>query len=161
VKRHRALESLSRDHHHALLVAQRLKRATEPAADEARSAFLDYWEADGREHFREEEEVLLPALAHFADPEQPVIARVLIDHVRIRRFAAELADAQPVATLHGLGEELEQHVRREERGLFPLIEHARGRVRRTGRAACLRQLPRSAASAFGSYPSPNVTATGA
>jgi iron-sulfur cluster repair protein YtfE (RIC family) len=124
VKRHRALESLSRDHHHALVVAQRLKRATEPAADEARSAFLDYWEADGREHFREEEEVLLPALARFADPEQPVIARVLIDHVRIRRFAAELADAPPVATLQGLGEELEQHVRREERELFPLIERA-------------------------------------
>lgn len=124
MKRHPALESLSRDHHHALVVAQRLKRATEPTADEARSAFLDYCEADGREHFREEEEVLLPALARFADPEQPVIARVLIDHVRIRRLAAELAGAEPVATLHGLGEELERHVRREERELFPLIERA-------------------------------------
>jgi iron-sulfur cluster repair protein YtfE (RIC family) len=68
--------------------------------------------------------VLLPALARFADPEQPVIAKVLIDHVRIRRFAAELADAKLVATLHCLGEELEHHVRREERELFPLIERA-------------------------------------
>lgn len=124
MKRHPALASLSRDHHYALVVAQRLKRASESNADEARTAFLDYWEADGSEHFREEEEVLLPALARFADPDQPVIARVLIDHARIRRAAGELATAVPVAALHAIGEELEQHVRREERGLSGLTERA-------------------------------------
>lgn len=122
MKRHPALESLSREHHHALVVAQRLKRATDSTADEARAAFLDYWDRDGREHFHEEEEILLPALARFADPDQPMIARVLIDHVRIRRFAAELADAGPLDDLHALGRELERHVRREERELFGLIE---------------------------------------
>lgn len=61
MKRHPALESLSRDHHHALVVAQRLKRPTDSTAADARAAFLQYWQADGREHFREEEEVLLPA----------------------------------------------------------------------------------------------------
>ncbi len=124
MKRHPALQSLSRDHHHALVVAQRLKRATDSSTSEARVAFLDYWEPDGREHFRQEEEVLLPALARFTDPDQPVIARILIDHVRIRRLAGELTDAESLATLHALGEELEQHVRREERELFGLIERA-------------------------------------
>jgi iron-sulfur cluster repair protein YtfE (RIC family) len=124
VKRHPALESLSRDHHHALVVAQRLKRATDGTADEARAAFVQYWQTEGQEHFREEEEILLPALARFANPDQPVVARVLIDHVRIRRLAAERADLESTATLHRLGEELEQHVRREERELFPIIEEA-------------------------------------
>jgi iron-sulfur cluster repair protein YtfE (RIC family) len=112
------------------VVAQRLKRATGATATEARTAFLNYWEGEGRDHFRQEEELLLPTLARFADPDQPVIARVLIDHVRIRRFAAELAvpessaDPESSAVLHALGDELEQHVRREERELFGLIERA-------------------------------------
>lgn len=122
MKRHPALEQLSRDHHHALVVAQRLKRAQASTADEAREAFLDYWTSEGRAHFREEEEILLPTLARFTDPDQPVVTRVLLDHVRIRRLAAELADDSPLAQLHTLGAELQQHVRREERDLFGVIE---------------------------------------
>ena len=123
MKRHEALAALSRDHHHALVVAQRLKRANETAAAEAREAFLEYWRADGQRHFREEEDILLPAYAGFGDPEAPVLARVLVDHVRIRRLAHEVASARPsLDTLHILGEQLSAHVRREERELFPLIE---------------------------------------
>jgi hemerythrin-like domain-containing protein len=125
VKRHDALAALSRDHHHALVVAQRLKRASETTAADARQAFLEYWRADGQRHFREEEEILLPSYAGHGDPDLPVVARVLIDHVRIRRLADEVAtDAPPIAVLHVLGEQLADHVRREERELFPLIERA-------------------------------------
>lgn len=125
VKRHDALAALSRDHHHALVVAQRLKRARQTNARDARQAFLDYWRADGQRHFREEEEILLPTYARHGDLELPIVARVLIDHVQIRRLADELATGRPsIATLHVLGEELAEHVRREERELFPLIERA-------------------------------------
>jgi hypothetical protein len=123
VKRHRALEQLSRDHHVALVVARRLKRAGEADAEEARNAFLGYWRGDGREHFREEEEILLPTFAGFSDPDVPAVAGALIDHVRIRRLAQQVAVESPsLALLHALGTRLEQHVRREERELFPLIE---------------------------------------
>lgn len=123
LKRHDALAALSRDHHHALVVAQRLKRANESTAAEAREAFLDYWRADGQRHFREEEEILLPSYAGFGDPGQPVIARVLIDHIRIRRLAHEVAsDSSGPPVLRALGAQLDEHVRREERELFPLIE---------------------------------------
>ncbi len=125
MKRHDALAALSRDHHHALVVAQRLKRASETTAADARQAFLEYWRADGQRHFREEEEILLPSYAGHGDPDLPVVARVLIDHVRIRRLADEIAtDAPPIAVLHVLGEQLADHVRREERELYPLIERA-------------------------------------
>ena len=125
MKRHNALAPLSRDHHHALVVAQRLKHASEATAADARNAFLEYWRADGQRHFREEEEILLPSYAGHGGVEEPIVARVLIDHVRIRRLADELsADAAPIAALHALGELLGEHVRREERELFPLIERA-------------------------------------
>lgn len=125
MKRHDALAALSRAHHHALVVAQRLKRATDSTAAEARDRFLEYWRADGERHFREEEDVLLPACAGFSDLEEPIVARVLVDHVRIRRLAHEMASDNPsLDALHTLGGQLGTHVRREERELFPLIEQA-------------------------------------
>lgn len=124
MKRHRALQPLSRDHHVALVAAQRLRRADEPA--QARDAFLAFWREHGAKHFRIEEEVLLPAFAAHADPDAECVARMLIDHARIRAAAARLADDAdpPVETLHELGTMLERHVRLEEREVFPLIEAA-------------------------------------
>ena len=123
MKRHPALEQLSRDHHHALVVAQRLKRADGATAAQAREAFLAYWDADGRAHFREEEEVLLPACAGHLDVEAPLVARVLTDHVTIRHLAGRLAAGDRALDLvHVLGLRLERHVRHEERELFPEIE---------------------------------------
>lgn len=125
MKRHDALAALSRDHHHALVAAHRLKRASETTAAEARDRFLGYWNADGQRHFREEEDTLLPAYAGFGNPDEPVLARVLVDHVRIRWLAHEAArPSASLDALHTLGEQLEAHVRREERELFPLIEQA-------------------------------------
>jgi hypothetical protein len=126
MKRDPALVSLSRDHHQALFVAQKLRRATTQTADEARAAFIAFWEGHGRAHFRLEEEVLLPAYAAFGDPHHPVVARVLCDHVAIRHRADALArDSAPaVADLHAAGDRLAEHVRLEERQLFPLVEDA-------------------------------------
>jgi hemerythrin-like domain-containing protein len=126
LKRHQALEQLSRDHHRALVAAQALKRASESTAADARDRFLSYWDPEGRWHFRQEEEILLPACARFIDPEHPLIAKVLTDHVRIRHLASEAATSgvPAAAALHELGRELEKHVRREERELFPLIEQS-------------------------------------
>jgi hypothetical protein len=61
VKRSDALAPLSRQHHHGLSAALKLKRADAAAAPEARAAFLEFWDREGRDHFRVEEELLLPA----------------------------------------------------------------------------------------------------
>jgi hypothetical protein len=66
MKRSSALAPASRDHHHALVVAVQLRRVTPYTAEQARDAFLAYWREDGHEHFREEEEVLLPAYGRHA-----------------------------------------------------------------------------------------------
>jgi hemerythrin-like domain-containing protein len=124
MKRHPALQQLSRDHHHALVVAHRLKCVSHVSAKEAQTAFIAYWDPDGRNHFREEEEILLPALVRYVDPEPPIIARVLSDHKRIRGLVEDVSDWPRLERLRALGADLEQHVRREERELFPLIEHS-------------------------------------
>lgn len=126
MKRDPALVSLSRDHHEALFVAQRLRRASAETAAEARTRFLAYWQSHGRSHFRLEEEVLLPAYAEYGDAHHELLALTLCDHVAIRQQADALArdPASPVAALHQLGADIATHVRREERELFPLIEQA-------------------------------------
>jgi hemerythrin-like domain-containing protein len=123
VKRQRALRPLSRDHHVALVAAQRLRRATAEDVATARDAFLEFWREHGAHHFRVEEEVLLPAFAVHADPHAECVARMLMDHVRIRAAARRLESGEAtVEALHELGTMLERHVRLEEREVFPLIE---------------------------------------
>lgn len=126
MKRAPALTSLSRDHHQALFVAQKLRRASAGSAAEARAALVAYWEGHGRAHFRSEEEVLLPAYAAHGDPYDPLVARVLCDHVAIRQRvdALDRDSTATVGALHELGGLISDHVRLEERELFPLIESA-------------------------------------
>lgn len=126
MKRSDALAPLSRQHHQGLFAAMKLKRADAAGAAEARAAFVDFWEREGRDHFRVEEEVLLPAYARYGEHDHPAVVRVLVDHVDLRRRGEDVAaaaDPDPAA-LNELGERLEGHIRHEERVLFPLIEEA-------------------------------------
>lgn len=126
MKRSEALAILSRDHHQALVVASQLTRVNGATVHEARSRFLDYWTRHGRRHFRLEEELLLPAYASYGDPYNPLVQRVLGDHVAIRAQAARCQRLPDIAPedLRELGQALAAHVRREERQLFPMIEDA-------------------------------------
>jgi hypothetical protein len=124
MKRTDALKGLSHQHHQGLFAALKLKRAQRATALEARTAFLDFFEREGASHFRAEEDLLLPAFVRHPQPDDPLIVRVLTDHVDLRRRALDLeADADPaLAALHELGERLESHIRFEERILFPKLE---------------------------------------
>lgn len=125
MRRHEALADLSRDHQHALACALVLRRATATDAATAAERFLEFWRTEGRRHFQVEEEVLLPGYATYADPASPEVARVLVEHVALRRDAEHVSRGEVDAGfLNGLGERLEAHVRHEERVLFPMIEEA-------------------------------------
>lgn len=130
MKRHPALVRLSRDHHHGLVEAQRLKRSA--SADEAgrrRAAerFVAFFAGETLAHFREEEEVVFPLLLRWSPaPPQP-LTRALLEHGRLHELVDRLRRGVEDG---GVGSDdllatamlLEAHIRAEERELFPLIE---------------------------------------
>jgi Hemerythrin HHE cation binding domain len=123
MKRHPALRALSRDHHQALVVSQRLRRAGAQGAGEAQTAFLAFWRSEGELHLRIEEEVLLPPFAAAGGAHTAAVARVLIEHAEIRLRALRLQGGEASgAVLEELGGLLAEHVQLEERELFPAIE---------------------------------------
>jgi hemerythrin-like domain-containing protein len=147
MKRTPELRTLSEDHHHGLVQAHKLQRATE--ADEADSAeaavkrFLDFWQKDTALHFRNEEEVLLPVMARYGgDLSRQPLLEMLEDHARIRGLVMQLSDEAiggnvRLETLHEIGERLEAHIRLEERVVFPLIEESLSEAALTELAARL------------------------
>ncbi len=121
MKRDEALQPLSREHLAALLVAKKLKEATTLA--EATRTFLEFWQEDGRRHFRVEEEVLLPGWAMHAEVDRDGVRRMLDDHLAIRGEALRLeAGEATLEEARELGKLLHDHVRFEERQLFPRAE---------------------------------------
>ena len=77
-------------------------------------------------HFREEEELLFPLVVDSEDARE-LLTRALLEHQRIHalvgRLGAQLQAGCPDTDLMAqLGELLEEHIRYEERELFPLIE---------------------------------------
>ena len=123
MKRVEALQPLSRDHLKALLAARRLRNATD--ADAASRDFLEFWDGGGQRHFRVEEEVLLPGWALKSPVDRIAVARMLEEHLAIRRGALRAVAAEAaIEELRDLGQLLDDHVRFEERELFPMIEKA-------------------------------------
>jgi hemerythrin-like domain-containing protein len=132
MKRHPSLREFSDDHHQGLVNARRLRRDTSgegggSSSDTARD-FLEFWRRDTSLHFHKEEEVLLLVLARYGgDLGGHPIVQMLTQHARIRGLAMQLSDELKQDniredTLRNLGEQLEEHIRLEEREAFPLIE---------------------------------------
>jgi iron-sulfur cluster repair protein YtfE (RIC family) len=132
MKRTPELRTLSEDHHHGLVHARRLRRAAEGGEgytlEAAAKAFLHLWQKDTSIHFRKEEEVFLPVMArHGGDVPQDPLVEMLAQHARIRGLVMRLSDevvggnVRP-ETLREIGELLEEHIRLEERVVFPLVE---------------------------------------
>jgi hemerythrin-like domain-containing protein len=123
MKRAEALQPLSREHLAALLAAKKLRDADDVAV--AIRDFLAFWHEDGRRHFRIEEEVLLPGWAAYAEVDRAGVARMLEEHLAIRREALRLeAGELSLGSIRDLGTLLHDHVRFEERELFVAAETA-------------------------------------
>jgi hemerythrin-like domain-containing protein len=140
MKRHPSLHPLSQHHHFALIQALEMRRAAEAPAEKRAAAvtrqaekFVRFWHKTGLAHFREEEEVLLPAYArHTRLDKDAEVMKILADHAEIRAtvadFETRLASKNPIQAeeLARLGKLLHDHVRLEENEVFPRIEKALG-----------------------------------
>jgi hemerythrin-like domain-containing protein len=137
LKRHRSLHPLSEHHHHALIQALLIRRADEGSAEQRKAALREtaenlvrFWKVNGRQHFRQEEEILLPAYArHVPLDQNPAVMRMLAEHASIRGQVEELeralaSDELVEDDVIALGKLLQRHVRLEEDQIFPAIEAA-------------------------------------
>jgi hemerythrin-like domain-containing protein len=125
MKRSAALAALSRDHHHALEAALRLRRAGAGDLDATVAHLQAFWQSRGRRHFEIEERLILPALPQADADWREAAARVRDEHARIRAAVDALLAPRGEGTVdaaHGLGRLLHDHVRFEERHLFGLLE---------------------------------------
>lgn len=121
MKRAPALVPLSREHHEALVLA---RRACEPGRPQAqpgalRAHLLQRWDAQFQAHFACEEAHLLPALQ--AAGESEAAGEALRQHAAVRDAIARLR-AGDLHALPAWGEAMRDHVKWEERQLFPLAQ---------------------------------------
>ena len=124
MQRHVSLRPLSRDHHVGLVQARRLSRAADGENAErqaAVAAFDRVWQSEIRRHFDAEERHLLPLLTDSAASEA---ARLLGEHTDLRARAEAVRSAAEPEAMRDLGTRLHDHIRWEERELFPLLERS-------------------------------------
>ena len=111
IKRHKALQSLSRDHHHGLLLSWKIRQGFKKGIDAERmTAYARwFWETHLLRHFELEEKQIFPVLGN----DNPMVKRALTEHRRItRRFTSNHSNKE--RTLSLIEEELDNHIRFEE-----------------------------------------------
>lgn len=124
MRRSAALSGLSRDHHRALVVARELCRARPEDAELLARRFVEFLAGHELDHFELEESILLPALEDEPGAER-LVQLTREQHARLREAARSMrsgAAAADLGALHETGALLRDHVRMEERELFPLLE---------------------------------------
>lgn len=123
MRRHQQLQDLSREHHTALQLALRARRAVQSgdAAQIAASAMacIEAFSVELDPHFVIEETELLPVLAQ--QGEHALVQRTLAEHEQLRSLIVQLAQAN-ATSLQSFAELLNAHVRFEERELFEVAQ---------------------------------------
>jgi len=122
IKRNEHILQLSRDHHFTLLFSWKLVQGVKNKVDAGRiKKYIEYfWHNDMKIHFREEEEILFPHVKG----EQ--LAKAKLDHEQIieqvHQVLSENDQEQIYKELTLLADAIINHVRYEERFLFPHLE---------------------------------------
>lgn len=118
LKRHKALQPLSREHHHGLLLAWKIRAGFKKNIKAQRIKIYADWffKTHLIPHFETEETYIFPVL----EQDNEMVKKALADHRRIKRLFAETDD--DAKTLSIIEEELDKHIRFEERVLFPEIQ---------------------------------------
>lgn len=118
IKRHPVLQPFSRQHHFGLLFSWKLRKGLSKNIEMDRLLAFSKWffENEIEPHFADEEKYLFPILPKGNE----LVERALKEHRRIKRLFADESD--PERSLHRLEEELDAHIRFEERVLFNEIQ---------------------------------------
>lgn len=129
-RRDDALIPLTHDHHHALAQARRLmdvsKLTDETERRNGANDFVNFYYGRAIRHFHEEEELFFAPLIDEPKARDQVV-RAVSDHLRlhalVRSVKRQLTTGETDSdTLVKISELLTEHVRFEEKELFPLVE---------------------------------------
>ena len=117
-KRHKALQPLSREHHHGLLLSWKIRTGLSKKIEPKRIKIYADWFFENHliPHFKMEETHIFTIL----NDDNELIKRALVDHRRLTRLFTE--SENDAITLSKIEEELDKHIRFEERILFPEIQ---------------------------------------
>ena len=123
IKRDKNIQPLSREHHFGLLFCWKVRTGLKYGiATERIIHYLDYfWTEHLRQHFKAEEELL------FRKVNGPLCDKALQEHVRLKEMISSLAkhtSPDEPALLDTFAVVLSEHIRFEERVLFPHLEKA-------------------------------------
>ena len=129
IKRHKALQPLSREHHQGLILAQILKKGAPqykgmPATIEGKKEYaLLLYNSELIGHFKNEEEILFPLVKGKNSEVNKLTEEIINEHRQIKQLIIEVQSTNELERkLDELGRLLENHIRKEERELFPEIE---------------------------------------
>ncbi|WP_100610278.1 cation-binding protein [Confluentibacter lentus] len=117
LKRHKALQPLSREHHHGLLLSWKIRAGfSKNIAPERIKMYADwFFKTHLTSHFEMEEQYVFSVL----EPNNEFVKKALADHKLLRRL---FADDNIEMALSKIEEVLDAHIRFEERVLFQEIQ---------------------------------------
>ncbi|MCB0448503.1 MAG: hemerythrin domain-containing protein [Confluentibacter sp.] len=118
MKRHKALQPLSREHHHGLLLSWKIRAGFSKNIEPNRIKTYADWFFKNHliPHFDMEEQHIFTIL----EADNELVKHALADHRRLKRLF--LVDEDIAAALSNIEETLDAHIRFEERVLFPEIQ---------------------------------------
>lgn len=118
IKRIEQLKALSREHHHGLLLCWKIREGIKRNIETERiKKYVDwFWDNHLQQHFKTEENLLFPILGS----QNELIQQALTEHRRLKRLFENKKDIHKSISL--IEEELEKHIRFEERVLFNEIQ---------------------------------------
>ncbi|MCW8962121.1 MAG: hemerythrin domain-containing protein [Ignavibacteriaceae bacterium] len=129
MKRHPALHTLSHDHHQGLILAQQLKKGAPQykgmpsTLDGKKDYAISFYKTEVVKHFEDEEKILFPSIFNRNDETDRLVKEIISEHRKIESLIDDLRRKNDVADLlDELGVLLDNHIRKEERILFPKIE---------------------------------------
>lgn len=122
LRRHPALQPLSREHHAALMVCFQVRKGLHAGIRTERLGAYLHWFITHQlaPHFRYEEELVLPLLP----TGHPLREQTLEEHAALR--AGEQQQDWPADRLLAFADSLDRHIRFEERVLFPYLQEQVG-----------------------------------
>ena len=120
IKRDNRIVKLSKDHHFALMFCWKIRTglALQADTDRIKNYVQYFWQSHMKPHFRQEETIL------FGTVKDSFVQRAIDEHEKIRQQINNLPGQgdELAAQLVTLAEMVDNHVRYEERELFPHLE---------------------------------------